>query len=136
MGLGLDSVWPKLLGYERMGVVDDTPVLHTRPVGAFRDAELGRRVLAESDRLLRDHDCGQVHRVFEAIGPDLRPMQLDPTELMALVADGWQYLLPTNPAVLPWIVQAQSPQDGWPQYPVDGTPSRAVLERAPLQAGA
>lgn len=135
-GWGLDSVWPKLLGYERMGVIDETPVLHTRPVGAFRDAELGRRVLAESDRLLHDHDCHQVHRVFEAIGSDLRPMPLDDTELMALLADGWQYLVPTNPAVLPWIVQAQSPATGWPDYPVAGTPSRAVVDGAPLQAGA
>jgi hypothetical protein len=134
-GWGLDSVWPKLLGYERMGVIDDTPVLHTRPVGAFRDAELGRRVLAESDRLLSDYDCAQVHRVFEAIGPDLRPMNLDPTELTALLADGWQYLVPANPAVLPWIVEAQAPPGGWPTYPVAGTPSRAALKGAPLQAG-
>lgn len=133
-GWGLDSVWPKLLGYERMGVIDDTPVLHTRPVGAFRDAELGRRVLAESDRLLNDHDCAQVHRVFEAYGPDLRPMTLDPTELTALLADGWQYLVPANPSVLPWIVEAQSPPGGWPTYPVAGTPSRAAREGAPLQA--
>ena len=133
-GWGLDSVWPKLLDYQRMGVIDDTPVLHTRPVGAFRDPELGERVLAESDRLLRDHACCQVHRVFEAIGPDLQPMELDPTELMALLADGWQYLVPTNPVVLPWIVQSQSPQNGWPEYPVAGTPTRAVQRDEPVQA--
>lgn len=135
-GWGLDSVWPKLLGYERMGVIDATAVLHTRPVGAFRDAALGARVMAESDRLLRDHDCCQVHRVFEAIGPDLAPMPLDAAELMALLADGWQYLVPTNPSVLHWVVQAQSPQTGWPEYPVAGTPNRAVLNSAPLQVGA
>jgi hypothetical protein len=134
-GWGLDSVWPKLLNYEHMGVIDATPVLHTRPVGAFRDAELGRRVLAESDRLLSMHDCAQVHRVFEAIGPELRPMPLEPAELAALLVDGWQYLVPTNPAVLPWIMQSQSPPGGWPAYPVAGTPSRAALEGAPLQAG-
>jgi hypothetical protein len=130
-GWGLDSVWPKLLNYERMGVIDETPVLHTRPVGAFRDAELGRRVLAESDRLLGEYDCAQVHRVFEALGPDLRPMTLEPAELTALLVDGWRYLLPVNPAVLPWIVQSQAPPGGWPPYPVAGTPSRAVLEGAP-----
>jgi hypothetical protein len=133
-GWGLDSVWPKLLDYQQMGVIDDTPVLHTRPVGAFRDAELGRRVLAESDQLLHDHQCGQVHSVFEAIGPDLLPMRLDAAELMALLVDGWQYLLPTNPSVLHWMVQAQAPQGGWPAYPVAGTPSHAGPARAPLQA--
>ncbi|RZL40321.1 MAG: DUF707 domain-containing protein [Rubrivivax sp.] len=125
-GWGLDSVWPKLLGYQNVGVIDATPVRHTRPVGAFRDAALGQRVLAESDALLARHDCQQVHRVFEALGPDLKPMTLDPAGLTALLVDGWQYLLPANPALLPWMVQAQAPAGGWPAYPVAGTPSHAM----------
>lgn len=132
-GWGLDSVWPKLLRYERMGVIDATSMLHTRPVGAFRDAALGQRVLAESDRLLHDYSCGQVHRVYEALGPDLQPMQLDPAELLALLVDGWQYLVSTNPSVLPWIVQSQAPPAGWPPYPAAGTPSRAAREHSHLQ---
>ena len=133
-GWGLDSVWPKLLGYARMGVIDATPVLHTRPVGAFRDEDLGRRVLAESDRLQFDHQCEQVHRVFEAFGPGWKPMQLDAAELTALLADGWRYLVPANPAVLPWMVQAQSPEDGWPPYPAGGTPPQAAIPASGAEA--
>jgi hypothetical protein len=34
-GWGLDFLWPYLLGYpkDRIAVLDETPVLHTRPVG-------------------------------------------------------------------------------------------------------
>lgn len=125
-GWGLDSVWPKLLDYQNMGVIDATPVCHTRPVGAFRDAALGERVLAESDALLARFGCEQVHRVFEVLGPDLKPLLLEPAALTALLVDGWRYVLSGNPALLPWMVQAQAPADGWPPYPVAGTPSHAT----------
>jgi hypothetical protein len=34
-GWGLDLVWPHLLNYNRVAVVDKTPMIHTRPVTAF-----------------------------------------------------------------------------------------------------
>ena len=126
-GWGLDSLWPKLLDYRNTGVIDSTPVLHTRPVGAFRDEELGRRVLAESDRIMEQYDCAQVHQTFAAIGPDLQTLDTSPEALTAMLADGWSYLLKSNPAVLPWLVRAQQPQSGWTDYPIAGTPSCASL---------
>lgn len=130
-GWGLDSVWPKLLDYQAMGVIDATPVCHTRPVGAFRDAALSQRVMAESDALLARFGCEQVHRAFEVLGPDLKPLLLEPAALTTLLVDGWRYLLSGNPALLPWMVQAQTPADGWPPYPVAGTPSHATRGHAP-----
>lgn len=44
-GWGLDSVWPKLLDYENVGIIDGITVNHTRPVGVMRDGDLSRRVL-------------------------------------------------------------------------------------------
>lgn len=32
-GYGLDSLWPRWSSIGRMAIIDDTPVLHTRPVG-------------------------------------------------------------------------------------------------------
>ncbi|HYF60774.1 MAG TPA: hypothetical protein VEA81_17645 [Burkholderiaceae bacterium] len=122
-GWGLDSLWPKMLEYRNLGVIDDTPVLHTRPVGGFRDAELGRRVLDESDRIMADNDCRQVHTTFAAIGTDLQPLALSPEALAARLVDGWRYLIDANPSVLPWIVEAQRPAAGWGAYPVAGTPA-------------
>ena len=125
-GWGLDSLWPKLLDYRNTGIIDATPILHTRPVGAFRDEELGRRVLAESDRIMGQYDCAQVHRTFAAIGSDLREIDMSAEALTAVLAEGWGYLMKSNPAVLPWLVGAQQPPTGWSAYPVAGSPSCAV----------
>src|SRR4051794_40862787 len=89
-GWGLDSVWPKLLGYDNVAIIDATPVIHTRPVGQMRDRELARRVRAESDDLLARYDCRQMHVTFGAFGPDLEPLQLTPHELLAAVGKGPQ----------------------------------------------
>jgi hypothetical protein len=125
-GWGLDSLWPKLLDYQNMGVIDAAAVLHTRPVGMFRDAGLGQRVRAESDQIMQAYACAQVHTTFAAIGPDLQDIDLAPAALTARLADGWRYLLDTNPAALPWLVQAQQPEGGWGDYPIAGTPSCAT----------
>ena len=124
-GWGLDSLWPKLLDYQNVGIIDGTPVLHTRAVGMFRDADLGQRVRAESDHIMATYDCGQVHSTFAALGPQCEDIGGTPQALTALLADGWRYLLDTNPSVLPWLVQAQQPGGGWPAYPIAGTPSCA-----------
>ena len=34
-GWSLDVVWPHLLNYQRVAVIDKTPMMHTRPVTAF-----------------------------------------------------------------------------------------------------
>lgn len=106
-GWGLDSVWPKLLGYEGLGIIDATPVLHTRPVGQFRDAELYRSVNEESDRLLAEYDCQQRHTVFAACDANLQPMQLDPDRLLVAAVEGWRYLFAQKPGVLAAIVGHQ-----------------------------
>jgi hypothetical protein len=121
-GWGLDSLWPKLLGYENVGVIDGVPVLHTRPVGQMRDPDLSRRVLHESDEILRNHDCRQVHTSFGAFGPDLAPVELCPEEFFARLVDGWQYLIKDDPRLLTWLVDYQRGLFRWPEYPVAGTP--------------
>lgn len=126
-GWGLDSLWPKLLGYMNLGVIDATPVLHTRPVGNFRDAELAWRVREESDRIMADYDCGQRHTTFGAIGADLKAMALSPAALTVLLADGWHYLLAQRPEILPWLVAAQQPDEGWDAYPIAGAPAGGTL---------
>jgi hypothetical protein len=125
-GWGLDSLWPKLLGYRNLGVIDCAAVLHTRPVGAFRDAELARLVRAESDHIMDHYDCRQVHTTFAAVGGDLADLALSPEALTVRLADGWSYLLDTAPAVLPWLLQAQRPAAGWIDYPIAGSPARGT----------
>lgn len=125
-GWGLDSLWPKLLDHRGLGVIDATPMLHTRPVGAFRDPVLERSVHAESDAIMAKFDCRQVHTTFGAFAADLRPLDLAPDALAVVLIDGWRYLFDANPALLPWIVDAMRPPGGWPDYPIAGTPTSAV----------
>lgn len=121
-GWGLDSLWPKLLDYQGLGIIDGLPVLHTRPVGMFRDAELGRRVLEESDRILSENECGQRMVTFAGIGPDGRDLPLDPDQLLVELIRGWQYLFDRNPRLLRWIVEQQACLSA-AGYPVAGSPT-------------
>jgi hypothetical protein len=122
-GWGLDSVWPKLLGYENVGVIDATAMTHTRPVGQLRDLALRQRIHDESDRLQRQYDCAQVHTTFAAFGADLRRIDLNPEELLREVVRGWQYLIEGDPRVLSWIVDFHRQHFAPPSYPTEGTPS-------------
>lgn len=123
-GLGLDSVWPKVLDYKNIGVIDGLTVTHTRPIGQRRDEELAKRMLAESDAILERYDCQQVHATFGAFGEDLAPLELAPEVLLARLVTGWQYLFECDPRVLAWIVDFQTQLAPWPDYPVEGTPDR------------
>jgi Protein of unknown function (DUF707) len=124
-GWGLDSVWPKLLGYENVGIIDAVPVIHTRPVGVMRDVELARAVRQESDTILASHDCRQMHTHYAGYGADLEPLDLAPEALLARLIDGFGYLIERDPRVLAWIMEFQRPLSDWPEYPIAGTPEQA-----------
>jgi|tagenome__1003787_1003787.scaffolds.fasta_scaffold20869145_1 hypothetical protein len=134
-GWGLDSLWPKLLDHHGVGIIDGTPVIHTRPVGQMRDLELARRVLAESDAILTRNDCRQMHVTYDAFGPDLQRLDLSPEALLAELVRGAGYLIDHDPRVLAWIAEFQRPRPGWPEYPVAGTPE-AVRNAPSLGIGA
>ncbi len=121
-GWGLDSVWPKLLGYEGVGIIDGTPVIHTRPVGVMRDADLARRVREESDHLLAKYECRQEHTTVGAFGPDLQRLDLTPEQLLAEVVAGSGYLIERDPRILAWIAEFHREQFPAPAYPIAGTP--------------
>jgi hypothetical protein len=121
-GWGFDSLWPALLDHSNVGVVDATPVLHTRPVGVMRDASLQRRIHEESDRILSRHGCRQEHTAYGAFGPDLKPLDLDQDAFFAQLVSGWQHLIDADPRVLTWLVQYQRDQMAPLAYPVQGTP--------------
>jgi hypothetical protein len=121
-GWGLDSVWPKLLGYKNVGIIDGVPVVHTRPVGQMRDLELVRRVHEESDSLLASYDCRQMHNTVALFGPNLKEVELSREALLDELTQGWGYLIEKDPRVLDWIVGFQRPESGFPDYPIAGTP--------------
>jgi hypothetical protein len=121
-GWGLDSVWPKLLDYRNVGIIDATPVIHTRPVGRMRDVELARRVEAESDKLLATHQCRQTHVTFGAFDEGGAPVATPPEDLLSRLVEGYRYLWEKDPRILAWISEYQRPDGGWAEYPTAGTP--------------
>jgi hypothetical protein len=123
-GLGLDSVWPKLLDYQNIGVIDGLTVSHTRPIGQRRDDDLAARMLQESDEILERYECEQVHATFGAFDADLNRVDMTPAELLVELVAGWQYVFEHDPRVLGWIMDFQRPLAAWPGYPVEGTPER------------
>ncbi len=121
-GWGLDSVWPKLLDYRNVGIIDGVTVTHTRPVGVMRDEDLRRRVVAESDRLLAKYDCAQTHVTFGAFGPDYQRVDLPPDRLLVDLVRGAAELIDEDPRVLGWIAEFQRAHHAPPAYPTEGTP--------------
>jgi hypothetical protein len=108
-GWGLDPLWAKLLDHEGLGILDGIPVLHTRPVGQYRDAELHRRLSAEAEQIMADHQASMQLATFVGIGPDLQDMELSPDELLVKLVQGWDHLYAGNPAVLRHIYDNQAP---------------------------
>jgi hypothetical protein len=128
-GWGLDSLWPKLLDYQSVGIIDATPVIHTRPVGQMRDSDLFARVRAESDRIMAENDCHQVHATFGAFGPALTALRLSGGELLDELVRGYGYLIDRDPRILGWITSFQRGER--PDYPVAGTPEgRGIVNAA------
>jgi hypothetical protein len=121
-GWGLDSLWPKLLNYENVGILDGTPVIHTRQVGNFRDLELSRLVGEESDNILATHACEQTHTTFAGFGRDLDVRTMTGEQLLAELVRGWQYLVDEDPRILPWLVHYQRLHFEFDAYPTSGTP--------------
>ena len=122
-GFGLDSAWPKILGYDHVGIIDGVSVVHTRPVGTFKDADLRRRVMQESDDILGRFGCGQCMVTFAGIGPDLRESSLTPEALLVELVRGWQYLFDRDPNALRWLFDQQQCLFSDSPYPVSGLPT-------------
>lgn len=121
-GFGLDSAWPKLLGYEHLGIIDGVSVLHTRPIGGFAD-DLRRRVMQESDDIMARFECGQRLVTFAGIGPDLEEVALTPEALLVNLVRGWQYLFKGSPNVLRWVFDHQQELFSPSPYPISGLPT-------------
>ena len=128
-GWGLDSVWPKILGYRNVGIIDATPVVHTRPVGEMRDRDLAAAVRDESDRMLAQYECRQTHTTFGAFGPDLAPLDLTPDELLAELIAGARDLIAEDPRILGWIRDYQRRGGAAVDYPTAGTPGGGSVAR-------
>jgi hypothetical protein len=73
-GWGLDTLWPKLLAYEDIHIVDRTPIRHTRPVGTARDPEALAAGIREEAFIRERYDCRTLRHCFEGTSLDGRTL--------------------------------------------------------------
>jgi hypothetical protein len=105
-GWGLDALWPKLLGYEGLFIVDTNPVFHTRPVGRMRDLELERRVQLETADILKRYDCGFIRKTLGGLTMDGRTLDAASPNLLYTLLRGYDGIFQRRPElVLPFIEQ-------------------------------
>lgn len=74
-GFGLDYLWPHLLGYRDLHIMDATPVRHTRPVGGMRDAATHKALWDEARAILARHGVRPALRTLS--GLDLEGRELE-----------------------------------------------------------
>jgi hypothetical protein len=122
-GFGLDSAWPKILGYQHLGIIDGVSVVHTRPVGTFKQPELRNRVMQESDDILAHFGCRQRMVTFAGIGADMCEVNLTPEALLMQLVRGWQHLFDGCPEALRWLFDQQRCLLSDSSYPTSGLPT-------------
>jgi hypothetical protein len=106
-GWGLDALWPKLLGYKDLFIIDVTPVVHTRPVGQMRDADLERRVQAEAADILKRYDCAFIRQTLAGHTTDGRSIRVGSPELLYTLVRGYDGIFQRRPEVLQPFIEQQ-----------------------------
>lgn len=77
-------------------MIDGVSVFHNRAVGQFRDADLSRRVLMESNAIFAHFGCEQRMTTFGALDHNLADLPLSADELLLELIRGWDYLFDRN----------------------------------------
>jgi hypothetical protein len=107
-GFGLDFLWPKLLAYSGVFIVDAAPVLHTRPVGAAKNPEALAVALGEWDRHIGAFGLKTLYKTIA--GETVRGVTMDhrnPNFLPEYLA-GYDYLIRANESAQETILSMQS----------------------------
>lgn len=66
-GWGLDLLWAKLLSYEDILIIDETPVLHTRPVAGGYSPALLQKVRDEMYQIINLHEVPWLLKTLSGI---------------------------------------------------------------------
>lgn len=98
-GWGLDSVWPKLLGYKDLFIVDAAPVFHTRPVGHVHSKEMRRSLYAEEKAVLTKHRCRPIYKTLAGLTREGIVSESDP-RFLQLLLQGYQSFFEAHPALM------------------------------------
>jgi hypothetical protein len=126
-GWGLDYLWAHRLGYRDMMIVDDTPMIHTRPVGSAQDPELKHRLGVELNRIMQDSGAHPWKASLAGLTRDERILTRTTPEFLRLYLKGYWDRLADDAAGFAQIMTHQSftPPGGASVAPPDGLARRA-----------
>jgi hypothetical protein len=106
-GWGLCHLWGFMLGYHDIFILDETPVLHTRPVGLARNPDLQARAEIDLAAILRGFDIGRVLKSQNGFETDgTYHAGVDGTFFARLLA-GYEHLCARHPHFLQMVMAAE-----------------------------
>lgn len=107
-GFGLDGLWPHLLGYQDIYVIDAHPVFHTRPVGKFRSSELAAAVQAEMAEMFKEHGCRFRFKTLRGRLTDGGELTHEDPRMLYTLVRGYDWLFQRDPEMLLHVVAHQA----------------------------
>jgi len=107
-GWGLSYLWVKHVGYQGVFIVDDTPMLHTRPVGQTRDKRGVSVAISEMRHLLAEHGATPIQKTLRGYDAFNRVLDSYSDQFIVDYIAGYQYLVAKRPAVLAHLMAQQA----------------------------
>jgi hypothetical protein len=96
-GWGLDDAWGRLLGYRGLFVVDATPVLHARPVGAARSMRMRAALRSDLRLVRRRFGAGSLRKTLAGTREDGTVLREDDPRFLDAYLEGYRWLLDSRP---------------------------------------
>lgn len=97
-GWGLDFLWSHMLSNKGMIIVDDTPVIHTRPPGSMTDLVLKQKLHAEMMDILAIITTPNMPKTLSGLNKDGRILNEQDADFLRLYMGGYWDKIKDNPA--------------------------------------
>jgi hypothetical protein len=95
-GWGLDFLWAKQLGYKNLFVIDETPVLHTRPI-CSNYPDLLKTYRGELAKIIRDYQVPWILKTFSGFMADGREIAENHATFLYHLFRGYERVFERNP---------------------------------------
>ncbi len=96
-GWGLDFLWGRRLDYKDLFVIDETPVISTRPFNADRDPELHQTAQADLNRFMRDNKVPWMLKTFSGTHLSGSDIPADHEVFLYRLFRGYERMFERNP---------------------------------------
>ena len=106
-GWGLDFLWAKKLAYKDIFVMDETPVLHTRPLSSHADPDRHARLNNEMGRIMHDHQAPWFMKSFSGILSNGKEIHESDSQFLYLLLRGYQRVFDNAPDRLSEMIRLQ-----------------------------